>query len=87
MDIFATVIVTSENVAQARSIADQFPGGQGMFTTGLSGNGALPITHYTSSGHIPEEILNALNGIVDVYDSDPHSVFHDVALQMVIENE
>lgn len=87
MDIFATVIVTSENVVQARSIADQFPGGQNMFTTGLSGNGALPITHYVSSGHIPEEILNALNGIVDVYDSNPHSVFYDAALQMAIENE
>lgn len=87
MDIFATVITTSENVVQARSIADQFPGGQNMFTTGLSGNGALPITHYVSSGHIPEEILNALNGIVDVYDSDPHSAFYNASLQMAIENE
>lgn len=87
MDIFATVITTSENVAQARSISDQFPGGQGMFTAGLSETGTLPITHYASSGHIPEEILNALNGIVDVYDSDPHSTFYDAALQMVIENE
>lgn len=60
MDIFATLIVTATNVAQARTIAAQFTGGEGMFTSELSETGNAPATHYISSGWIPAEIVDAL---------------------------
>jgi len=59
-DIFATLIVTAANVAQARTIAAQFTGGEGMLTAGLSPTGAEPATHYIASGWIPAEIVEAL---------------------------
>jgi hypothetical protein len=59
-DIFATLIVTATNVAQARTIAAEIPGGEGMFTSELSATGNAPATHYISSGWIPAEIVDAL---------------------------
>ena len=60
MDIFATIIVTAAQAQAARDAAAQIPGGEGMFTTGLSATGAEPATHYISSGWIPAEIVDAL---------------------------
>ena len=59
-DIFATLIVTAANVAQARTIAAQFTGGEGMLTSELSATGNAPATHYITSGWIPAEIVDAL---------------------------
>lgn len=59
-DIFATLIVTAANVAQARTLAAEIPGGEGMFTSELSATGNAPATHYISSGWIPAEIIDAL---------------------------
>ena len=60
MDIFATIIVTADKAEQARTIAAQFTGGDGMFTSELSATGNAPATHYMSSGWIPAEIVDAL---------------------------
>jgi len=60
MDIFATIIVTADKAQAARDAAAQIPGGEGMFTAGLSPTGAEPATHYISSGWIPAEIVDAL---------------------------
>lgn len=55
MDIFRTLIVPSDGVVLARSIAAAFgPGGVGMWTTALSPDGLEPATHYISTGYIPE---------------------------------
>ncbi len=60
MDIFATIIVTAAQAQAAREAAAQIPGGEGMFTAGLSPTGAEPATHYISSGWLPAEIVDAL---------------------------
>ena len=60
MDIFATIIVHAAQAQAARDAAAQIPGGEGMFTAGLSPTGAEPATHYISSGWIPAEIVDAL---------------------------
>jgi len=60
MDIFATIIVTADKAEQARTIAAEIPGGEGMLTAGLSPTGAEPATHYIASGWIPAEIVDAL---------------------------
>lgn len=52
-----TLIVTAANAALARRICkDLTPAGSGnnMFLTGLSASGALPATHYISSGLIQD---------------------------------
>ena len=58
-DVFATIIVPAANVAQARTLAAEIPGGEGMFTSELSASGSAPATHYISSGFMPEEIITA----------------------------
>ena len=60
MDIFATIIVTADKAEQARTIAAEIPGGEGMLTSELSATGNAPATHYISSGWIPAEIVDAL---------------------------
>ena len=60
MDIYATIIVTAAQAQAARDAAAQIPGGDGMFTAGLSATGNAPATHYISSGWIPAEIVDAL---------------------------
>lgn len=71
MDIFATLIVTAANVAQARTIAATFTGGEGMFTSELSATGNAPATHFISSGWMPEEIVQAVADVVAVSDLEP----------------
>ena len=60
MDIFATIIVPAAQAQAARDAAAQIPGGDGMFTAGLSATGNAPATHYISSGWIPAKIVDAL---------------------------
>lgn len=53
-DIFRTLIVPEASVTLARWIAASFgSGGEGMWTTGLSADGAEPATHYVSTGYVP----------------------------------
>lgn len=59
-DIFTTIIVPAAQAQAARDAAAQIPGGDGMFTAGLSPTGAEPATHYIASGWIPAEIVEAL---------------------------
>lgn len=55
-DAFRTLICTAADAPLARAIAASFgPGGEGMWTTGLSADGAAPATHYVSTGYIPEQ--------------------------------
>jgi hypothetical protein len=54
--IFRTLIVPADSVQLARQIATSFgPGGEGMWTTPLSASGLDPVTHYISSGYVPNE--------------------------------
>lgn len=71
MDIFATLIVTAANVDQARTIAAQFTGGDGMFTSELSATGNAPATHFISSGYMPEEIVQAIAPVSAASDLAP----------------
>ena len=70
-DIFATIIVTAAQAQAARDAAAQIPGGEGMFTSELSATGNAPATHYISSGHMPEEIVQAVNAVVAASDLAP----------------
>lgn len=55
-DIFRTLIVPDSYVSLARQIAASFgPGGQGMWTTPLTPTDGDTVTHYISSGYIPEQ--------------------------------
>jgi len=67
-DIFATIIVPAAQAQAARDAAAQIPGGEGMFTAGLSASGSEPATHFISSGWIPTEIIEAVSGLCDVSD-------------------
>ena len=51
-----TMIVPSEHVDLARALAEGISGpvGAGMWTTGLSADGAEPATHYISAGLIED---------------------------------
>lgn len=55
-DSFRTLIIPAIHTPLARMIAASFgPGGQGMWTTGLSPTGQEPASHYISSGYIPAQ--------------------------------
>ena len=56
MDIFRTLVVTSDEAPLARAICSTLDpvNCQNMFTTGLSPTGDEPATHYISSGGISE---------------------------------
>lgn len=55
-DAFRTLIVTAADAPLARAIAASFGiGGEGMWITPLSSDGAEPATHFVSSGYIPEQ--------------------------------
>lgn len=80
MEIFATIIVTAAQAQAARDAAAQIPGGEGMFTAGLSPTGAEPATHYISSGWIPAEIVDALTMCI-VSDLSPAEAMTDKGLK------
>ena len=52
--VHRTIVVPAAFVEPARA-ACAGPGGDGMFTTGLSETGELPATHFVSYGLIEEE--------------------------------
>ena len=81
MDIFATIIVTAAQAQAARDAAATIPGGEGMFTTGLSATGTEPATHYIASGWIPAEIVDALT-MCAVSELPPDEVMTDKGLSM-----
>ena len=62
MAILATMIVPAAVVETVRDMAQQLAGiaALGMWTTGLSESGALPATHYVSSGLIDEQFAALL---------------------------
>ena len=73
-DVFATIIVTADKQADAQAI------GPGMFTTPIGADGKA--THYISSGYLPAELLESLQGIADCYDNEAGEVM--AALGMAI---
>lgn len=79
-DIFATIIVTADKAEQARTIAAQFTGGEGMLTAGLSATGTEPATHYIASGWVPEELVQALT-MCSVSDLSPAEAMTDKGLK------
>lgn len=55
-DSFRTMIVPASQVVLARSLAAALgPGGERMWITGLSLNGAAPATWFISTGGVPEQ--------------------------------
>lgn len=87
MDIFATIIVTAANVEQARTLAASIPGGEGMFTAGLSATGSTPATHYISSGSVPKEIVDAVASIADVSELQPSEAIQAAELTMCVPSD
>jgi hypothetical protein len=58
---FRTMIVPAPLASLARALgAGLSSGGAGMFTTGLSANGAEPATHYVSTGLIGERFAECI---------------------------
>jgi hypothetical protein len=59
---FATVIVTTAVAANLKELSRRLDKSHcdGMFTSPLSATGALPATHYVSSGWVPAPYLNAV---------------------------
>lgn len=82
MEIFATIIVPASNVEAAREAAAQHPMGEGMFTSALSATGTEPATHYISSGKMPEEIVQAVEGLADVSDIGPQEAMAEAGLML-----
>lgn len=80
-DVFATIIVTAGKCEQARSAAATLPGGDGMFTAGLSSSGDEPATHFISSGWVPEEIVQAVAAVSVVSALEPVDVLLSAGLK------
>lgn len=60
--LLRTLIVPATIVEQCRALcAAATPAGDGMFTTPLSATGAIPATHYISSGMIDEAFAALLD--------------------------
>lgn len=82
MDIFATMVATSGNVAACR--AAQTAAG---FVCPLSSSGTAPATHYAASGFVPQAAVDALAGLCDVTATpaphDPIAVFAAAGLQII----
>lgn len=87
MDIFATIIVTAANVEQARLGAAAIPGGEGMFTTGLSSTGQEPATHFISSGMMPQEIVDAVADLAEASDMLPMEAMQAAGLTMCVPSD
>lgn len=87
MDIFATIIVTADNAEQARTLAASIPGGEGMFTAGLSATGSMPATHYISSGSVPQEIVDAVASLADVSELPPLEARQAAGLTMCVPSD
>lgn len=59
MNAFRTLILTASVTPLAQQIAATLsPAGAGMWTTGLSADGAAPATHFISTGYIGEDFAH-----------------------------
>lgn len=58
-DLYRTLVIAAQDATKVRAIASAFgPGGEGMWKTPLSATGSEPVTHYISSGFIPEAFVS-----------------------------
>jgi hypothetical protein len=90
VEIFRTIVVPAAEQALAQSIAAEYPGGAGMFTTGCSPSGLLPATDYISSGMMGEDIVEALGTALvdeDISEEPPFVALERLGLQLVSEPE
>lgn len=75
-DVFATLIVPAQDAPLAREIAGSFsPGGSGEFTTPLSADGLEPVSHYISSGYMPEQSVIEIETVIPTCDSSEDNPF------------
>lgn len=86
-DVFATIIVTADSAPLAREIAGSFsPGGSGEFTTPLSADGLEPVSHYISSGYMPEQFVIEIEAVLataDISEDDPFAAMERLGLMIV----
>ena len=59
-DEFRTMFVPASRVAECRAMADNFPGGVGMFITPFRDKTTGELTHYLSSGLIDATIAEVM---------------------------
>jgi hypothetical protein len=78
--MFASILVTVENVEAARSAAAAIEGGDGMFSTPCYTAGVL--SHYISSGDVSDEILAAVQSLAIVSHEDPHVMLSNMGLKL-----
>jgi len=75
-----TLIVSAANAEQARQIA----AGEADFIYPLSESGNTPATHYMSSGALSNaSVIDALDGIADIYWLDADDALIEAGLQVV----
>jgi hypothetical protein len=88
-ETFASIVVPAAGQAEAQTIAAGFPGGEGMFTTGCSADGAPPASYYISSGSMDAGIPLALADVPGIVISDlpPFTLLADLGLQLVSDAE
>ena len=80
--MLTTIIVPAATVEAARELAATVHGGAGMFTTALSPDGSVPVTHYISSGWCSQELADLLPERTDL---PPYDAMAAAGLQMVSE--
>lgn len=87
MDIFRTLIVTADSAPLAREIAASFSsGGSGEFTTPLSADGLEPVSHYISSGYMPEQFVIEIEAVLatsDISEDEPFATMARLGLMIV----
>jgi hypothetical protein len=86
--VFRTIIVSAADVAAARLACATVEGGQGMFTVQLTQNsdGSGPVTHYGSSGDVPEEILPLMwPSAAYITEDGPQAALASQGLYMYVE--
>lgn len=66
---FCTLVVTNAVRTNLKDLSDRLDKNhcRGMFTTALSATGALPATHFISSGMVPAAYLNAVTSPTRLY--------------------
>lgn len=75
-----TLIASAANAEQAREIAI----GEADFVCALSESGKPPATHYMSSGALSNaSVIDALDGIADIYWLDAGDALIETGLQVV----
>lgn len=80
MEILRNLIVPAHNAEQARTICAEHPAGAGMFTTPLYTG--QDVTHYVSSGWMPEEIVQSVADLANVSDLPPLEAIEQAGLSL-----